>query len=60
LVLESLTFLSDFNPKEHKIIIIDNVGFHACQNNRIPENIKIIRIPPYNPELNPAEKYGNG
>jgi transposase len=52
-------FLEDFssqNPRELKIIVIDNAGFHACQNIEIPENIKLIRIPPYSPELNPAEK----
>lgn len=52
-------FLKDFsenNPRELKVIIIDNAGFHACQNIKIPENIRLIRIPPYSPELNPAEK----
>lgn len=52
-------FLNDFsqtNPKELKLLIIDNAGFHACQNITIPENIKLIRIPAYAPELNPAEK----
>jgi len=52
-------FLNDFskqNPKELKILIIDNAGFHASKNITIPENIKLIRIPPYTPELNPAEK----
>lgn len=52
-------FLEDFakqKPKELKIMIIDNAGFHACQNIKIPENVKLIRIPPYTPELNPAEK----
>ena len=52
-------FLWDFskqNPKELKLLIIDNAGFHACQNIEIPENIILIRIPPYTPELNPAEK----
>ncbi|MCY4562759.1 MAG: transposase, partial [Flavobacteriaceae bacterium] len=37
-------------------LIIDNAGFHASKNITIPENIKLIRIPPYTPELNPAEK----
>ena len=53
------SFLKDFsnqNPREFKIIIMDNAGFHACQNITIPENIRLIRIPPYAPELNPAEK----
>ena len=52
-------YLKDFssqNPRELKIVIIDNAGFHACQNITIPDNIKLIRIPPYSPELNPAEK----
>jgi len=52
-------FLNDFskmNPKELKLLIIDNAGFHACQNITIPGNIKLIRIPAYAPELNPAEK----
>jgi len=52
-------FLDDFsktNPKELKLLIIDNAGFHASQNITIPENIKLIRIPAYAPELNPAEK----
>ena len=52
-------FLKDFsgqNPRTFKIVIIDNAGFHACQNISIPKNIKLIRIPPYAPELNPAER----
>ena len=48
--------LSKQNPKELKILIIDNAGFHASKNMTIPENIAFIRIPPYTPELNPAEK----
>jgi transposase len=53
------SFLQEFsnqNPRELKIMVIDNAGFHACQNIIVPENIKLIRIPPYSPELNPAEK----
>ena len=37
-------------------MIIDNAGFHSTKNITIPENIKLIRIPPYTPELNPCEK----
>lgn len=52
-------FLHDFaesNPREFKLIVIDNAGFHACQNISLPENIHLVRLPPYAPELNPAEK----
>jgi transposase len=40
------------------IVVIDNAEIHYLQqlNNVIPDNIKLIRIPPYSPELNPSEK----
>lgn len=48
--------LSQQNPRVYKVVVIDNAGFHASQNIEIPHNITLIRIPPYAPELNPAEK----
>lgn len=47
---------SKYKPREMKIVIIDNAGFHSLKDYTIPENIKLIRIPPYSPELNPSEK----
>ena len=49
---------SKHRSAELKIIIIDNAGFHSLTKYKIPQNIKLIRIPPYSPELNPSEKYG--
>lgn len=37
-------------------MVIDNAGFHSTKNINIPDNIRLIRIPPYTPELNPCEK----
>jgi len=51
-----LNDLSKQNPKELKILIIDNAGFHASKNMTIPENIEFTRIPAYTPELNTAKK----
>lgn len=48
--------LSQRTPRKYIILVIDNAGFHASQNITIPNNIKLLRIPPYAPELNPAEK----
>lgn len=48
--------LSAHRPTEMKIVIIDNAGFHSLGKYQIPENIKLLRIPPYSPELNPCEK----
>lgn len=52
-------YLRDFSAHkvdEFKIVIIDNAGFHATKNIKIPENIFLVRIPPYCPELNPCEQ----
>ena len=51
-----LVAFSEHKPKELKIIIIDNAGFHSMKNFEIPDNIKLVRIPPYCPELNSSEK----
>lgn len=53
------TYLFEFskqNPREYKIVVIDNAAFHATKNITIPENIFLLRIPPYTPELNPCEQ----
>lgn len=43
-------------PRKTDSLYIANAGLNACQNIKVPDNINLIRIPPYNPELNPAEK----
>ena len=48
--------LSEHKPKELKIIVIDNAGFHSTKDMEIPNNIRLLRIPPYTPELNPCEQ----
>ncbi len=47
---------SQYKPKEYKIVVIDNAGFHSTKNIEVPDNIYLLRIPPYNPELNPCEQ----
>jgi transposase len=52
-------FLNEFskqNPEELKIIVLDNGAFHKADKLIIPDNIILVFLPPYSPELNPAEK----
>ena len=52
-------FLNEFSRQsvdEFKIILLDNGAFHKGQTLKVPENIALLFIPPYSPELNPAEK----
>ena len=51
-----LKHFSEYKPEEYKIVVIDNAGFHSTKNIKIPENIFLLRIPPYSPELNPCEQ----
>lgn len=51
-----LKALSLHRPDEFKILVIDNAGFHSTKNMAIPNNIHLLRIPPYSPELNPCEQ----
>jgi len=48
--------LSAQNPTEFKIVILDNGAFHHAKSLIIPTNMAFIFLPPYSPELNPAEK----
>lgn len=51
-----LNALSKHRPEELKILVIDNAGFHSTKHISVPNNIKLLNIPPYSPELNPCEQ----
>jgi transposase len=48
--------LSHQAPDELKLIVLDNGAFHKAHALVIPDNIFLIFLPAYSPELNPAEK----
>jgi transposase len=52
-------FLRDFSatlaPDEHAVMIWDGAGFHRGNALQAPENVTLILLPPYSPELNPME-----
>ncbi|MEI9908582.1 MAG: IS630 family transposase [Bacteroidota bacterium] len=48
--------LSKHQPKEYKIVVLDNGAFHKANRLVIPPNIGLLFLPPYSPELNPAEQ----
>jgi len=37
------------------LMLIDQAGWHTSQKLKIPENIRLIELPPRSPELNPSE-----
>jgi transposase len=41
---------------EKAFIIMDQAGWHKSKELVVPDNISIIHLPPYSPELNPVER----
>ncbi len=39
----------------HGVIIMDGAGWHKSGALNIPENLSVLFLPPYSPELNPTE-----
>ena len=43
-------------PKKRVILVLDGAGWHTGKDLRIPDGIELLRLPPYSPELQPAER----
>jgi transposase len=39
----------------HAILVLDGAGWHGSKALKVPENIILLLLPPYAPELNPIE-----
>ncbi len=48
--------LSKTYPDDIIILACDGAAWHKSKNLKIPDNIKLIFIPPYTPEMNPVEQ----
>ena len=42
-------------PGAHALLIIDGAGWHGAKRLKVPDNITLLKLPPYAPELNPME-----
>jgi transposase len=47
--------LSNRYPNEHIALIVDGAASHRSESVDVPENITLIGLPPYSPQLNPIE-----
>ena len=50
-----LAEVSGRHPDECILMFLDRAGWHIAKNVRIPSTIRLLSLPPYSPELNPAE-----
>ena len=38
------------------VLVVDGAGWHTSPKLKVPPNIELVTLPPYSPELNPAER----
>jgi transposase len=38
------------------LLVLDQAGWHSSRDLLVPQNIKLVYLPPYSPELNPVER----
>jgi hypothetical protein len=42
-------------PGAHAVLVLDGAGWHGAADLTVPDNITLLPLPPYSPELNPVE-----
>ena len=48
-------FTAEVPQDVHILLLWDRAGFHMSKELKVPENVTIVPLPPYSPELNPVE-----
>jgi transposase len=48
-------FAASLPADEQAVLIWDGAGFHTSKNLRVPQNVTLLQLPAYSPELNPIE-----
>jgi len=43
-------------PGRQVVLVLDGAGWHVAKHLRVPDNITLLHLPPYSPELNPVER----
>ena len=41
---------------EHAVMVVDQAGWHVALALKVPDNVTLVLLPPYSPELNPVER----
>lgn len=42
-------------PERRIVLVLDNAGWHSEKGLDVPDGIRLVHLPPYTPELQPAE-----
>lgn len=50
-----LAEIAERHADEFVVMVMDQAGWHIAGELAVPKNMRIVLLPPYSPELNPAE-----
>jgi transposase len=53
--LEAFARAIGAGPKKQVVLVLDRAGWHASVKLRVPEHVHLLFLPPFSPELQPAE-----
>ena len=56
LVLEAFARSVGAGPDKRILLVLDGAGWHTSGTLSVPEGIELVFLPPYSPELQPAEQ----
>jgi hypothetical protein len=51
--------VSKAHGQDFMVMVLDGASSHKCKDLIVPENITLVFLPPYSPELNPSELIWN-
>jgi len=51
-----LRYVSQRHSEEFVVMVLDGAPSHRAHHLEVPKNMALLRLPPYSPELNPAER----
>ena len=43
------------HPQDRIVMVLDGAGWHQSESRTLPSNLRLLKLPPYSPELNPVE-----
>lgn len=46
----------EVDENDHVVLVMDQAGWHTSKKLTVPDNITLLFLPPYSPELNPIER----
>ena len=49
-------FAQELAADTHAILVLDQAGWHGARALRVPDNVTLVPLPSYSPELDPVER----